>query len=95
MDIEVNNTKTFAVVFLNGMLKKIDAYNFVVDDNSNVLFYDNTAPYPQLTNSIASGIWAFVEEYNPETHKELVEDIPEQTNPAKNTILEMIKNKDN
>lgn len=86
---------TFAVVFLNGMLKKIDAYNFVVDDNSNVLFYDSTAPYPQLTNSIASGIWAFVEEYNPEIHKELVEDIPEQTNPVKNTILEMIKNKDN
>ena len=73
---------TFAVVFLNGMLKKIDAYNFVVDDNSNVLFYDNTAPYPQLTNSIASGIWAFVEEYKPETHKELVEDIPERT-PAR------------
>lgn len=86
------NEVTFAVVFLNGMLKKIDARRFEIDSNSNILFFN-----PYLTNSIASGIWAFVEEYNPETHKELIEaeDKPETTQKS-STVLEMIKgNKDN
>lgn len=79
---------TYAVTIINGTVKKVEAARFeILPETSVVVFYDGDG---NTTNVVSSGLWVFVDPYDPEVHDEKPEE-PEKDEVA-SRVIELFKN---
>lgn len=78
------------MTLLNASVKKVEADYYTYDDNQQIHFWKDNPDTPY--QSIASGIWVFVEPFDPKIHKDMSE--PEEE--KKSSLIEIYQgNMDN